>query len=97
MNSHAMSDVPGLILVIAIATLGTASTVLAAVWTWKLLRRRDVGEVTAGVITAIAAIVAFGGLWLLFDLGWIVAAMMKAINRRGGGRQGPQRGKAPRP
>jgi hypothetical protein len=73
------SDVLGVTFFAAIAVVGAGSTILAGVWTWRYLRRRTVTALPAAVIVGFVVILAFWGLWLLFDVVWIVATLAKLM------------------
>lgn len=76
-----MSTIPGLVFFVAIVLVGIASTVGATIWTWQMLRRRNLGVLPAVVVSGVAAVVAFGGLWILFDLVWMVASAARFLIR----------------
>jgi hypothetical protein len=80
-----VDDVVGAAFFVAIALVGIASTVLASIWTWRLLRRRDVDALPAAVIVSVAAVLAFWGLWVVFDVCWIAVALVRLTARAVGG------------
>lgn len=62
-----------------VAAFGIASAVLATMWTWRFLRRRGVPELPAALLVTIAAALAFVGLWLVFDICWVVAVVVRLV------------------
>lgn len=89
LGAGATDNVIGIALFIAIALLGIASTVLATIWTWRFLQRRHAGGVPTTLIVIVAAILAFWGLWLVFDVVWIAVAMVRLVERIASGNGGP--------
>jgi hypothetical protein len=85
-----MGDIIGVAFYVAIALVGLVSTVLASVWTWRLVRRRGLNPWLAAIVVTVAAAFAFLGLWMVFDLYWIVAAVFKLARRSGGTRPATQ-------
>ena len=88
-----MSDVLGVAFYVAIALIGITSTILASIWTWRFLRRHNMEVIPAALIVSLAALLAFWGLWIVFDVCWIIAAVVKLAIRIAGGnrRPAPQR------
>ena len=84
-----MDDVVGVVFFVAIALVGIASTVLASIWTWRLLRRRDMDVLPSALIVSVTAMLAFLGLWLVFDACWIAVALLKLVRRVVGGGSRP--------
>ena len=84
-----VNDVLGIAFYVAIAVVGIASTVLATIWMWRFLRRRNMETLPAALIVTVAAILAFWGLWLVFDVCWIVVAAVRLVMRAAGGEGRP--------
>jgi hypothetical protein len=82
-----MNDALGLALYVAIALLGLISTVAASVWLWRVLLRNQVGVLRATVIVGLAAVLILWGLWIVFDIGWIVATAGNRVARLGSSRR----------
>jgi hypothetical protein len=78
-----MNDLPGYLLVIAIAVVGWASVAIGTVRAWRWLARRRLPVPASVALTILFASVALLGLWLVLDLYWVVRALVRAFHRAG--------------
>jgi hypothetical protein len=76
-----MGDLIGWAFFLGIASLGIASTVLATISTWRFVRRHRAGNLASVLVVTGVAMLAFMGLWIVFDICWLFA---KAVSRLSG-------------
>jgi hypothetical protein len=75
-----VADLVAWALFFTIAAFGTLSTIMATVWLWRFLRGR-VEPRAAALVVAAGAVLAWLGLWILFDVGWLIGSAIRLVLR----------------
>jgi hypothetical protein len=69
-----VGNVVGWTVYVAIVLFTFVSFMLSERWMWRFLNQRHVQRHTALATMCVASVFNFLGLWLVFDVGWIMFA-----------------------
>jgi hypothetical protein len=77
-----MSDLAGWAFYFGVLCLGISSIVLATMWAWRFIRGHGVATLPAVLLVTGAAILAFLGFWIVFDICWLMRAAVRVVLAR---------------
>jgi len=81
-SGSVLNTVLGFALYLAIVAIGWGSMVASTIFVHRRLKTHGIAGGTLTLITVVAGIGSFLGLWLIFDLYWIGRSFVRLIRRR---------------